>query len=84
MPLGPGAGSNVDPVVGPGSGKRWSRIISWTRVGPTVATSSHTSLMNNIYPNHTLYYLASLTCRVGDSRVHPLLPNQQALLDIQY
>ena len=59
-------GSGVGSLVGPGDGS-------------TVTTSSYTTLMHSIYSNHTLYYLASLTRRVGDSRVHRLLPTQQAL-----
>ena len=62
----PGTGPGVGSLVGPED-------------GPTVATSSYTSLMHGIYSNHRLYYLASLTRTVGDSRVHRLLPNQQAL-----
>ena len=78
MPVGPGVGLTVDPIVGPGVGTGVGLSIG-PRVGPTVATSSHTSLMHNIYSNHLLYYLASLTCWVGDSRMHHPLPNQPAL-----
>ena len=64
-----GTGSGAGSLVRPG-------------VGPTVATSSYTSLMHDIYSNHTLYYLASITRRVGDSRVHRLLPTQQTLYTV--
>ena len=67
---GTGEGSSVGSPVG---------LLFGRGVGPTVATSDHTSFKLNFYSNQTVYYLASLTCMVGDSRVHHLLPNQQAL-----
>ena len=76
MPVGTGVGAALDPVVGPGVGTRVGSLVR-PGVRPTVATSGHTSLKHNIYSNKTLYYLASLTHRVGDSRVHRLLPNQR-------
>ena len=61
--IGPGVGSGVGSLVGPG-------------VGSTVAPSSQINLKHNIYSNHTPYYLASLTRRVGDIRVYHLLPKK--------
>lgn len=62
-----GSSSGVGSLVGPG-------------VCPTLATSKQTSLKHIFLSNHTLYYcLACLTRRGGDSRVHRLLPNLQAV-----
>ena len=60
-------GSGVGSLVGPG-------------VGPTIATNSHTSLTYHEVKSHTLLS-TSLTRRVGDSRVHCLLPNEQAFYE---